>query len=251
MPPAARQQERERGERLDVALVARGIAASRQRAQALIIAGAVLVDETPAQKPSDKVRPDQAIRLREDPLRYVSRGGLKLEAAIDHFAISPAGLACADLGASTGGFTDCLLQHGAARVYAIDVGYGQLAWTLRQDPRVVVMERTNARDLQSLPEPIPLIVGDLSFISLTLILPAVRRLIAPGGAVVALVKPQFEVGREGVGRGGRVRDEARPLALQRVIAEAEAQGFTVLGSMDSPIAGAKAGNVEFLIHLRA
>ncbi|HND29875.1 MAG TPA: TlyA family RNA methyltransferase, partial [Myxococcota bacterium] len=179
----------------------------------------------------------------------VSRGGLKLEAALDRFAVDPNGRVCADLGASTGGFTDCLLQRGAARVYAVDVGYGQLAWKLRQDARVVVMERTNARHLESLPEPIALLVGDLSFISLTLILPAIARLL-PSGEAVLLVKPQFEVGPRGIGKGGRVEEEYRPLALEKVRREAEEQGFEVLGSMDSPVPGAKAGNIEALLHLR-
>ncbi|HNC97769.1 MAG TPA: TlyA family RNA methyltransferase, partial [Myxococcota bacterium] len=154
-------KEERRLDRLDLELLRRGLAASREQAQALVMAGVVLVDEVPAEKSSQKVRPGQQIRLREDPLRYVSRGGLKLEAALDRFAVDPNGRVCADLGASTGGFTDCLLQRGAARVYAVDVGYGQLAWKLRQDARVVVMERTNARHLESLPEPIALLVGDL------------------------------------------------------------------------------------------
>lgn len=239
------------GERIDQVLVIRGLAASREQAQALVMAGVVLVEEVPAQKSSEKVRADQAVRLRENPLRYVSRGGLKLEAALDRFGVDPAGRACADLGASTGGFTDCLLQRGAARVYAVDVGYGQLAWKLRQDARVVVMERTNARALTGFPEVVTLIVGDLSFISLTLILPAVRLLLAPGGEAVVLVKPQFEVARGDVGPGGRVEAGLRPVALARVATEAAAQGFSVLGSMDSPVAGVKAGNVELLLHLGA
>ncbi len=242
-------KEERRLDRLDLELLRRGLAVSREQAQALVMAGVVLVDEVPAEKSSQKVRPGQQIRLREDPLRYVSRGGLKLEAALDRFGVDPKDLVCADLGASTGGFTDCLLQRGATRVYAVDVGYGQLAWKLRQDARVVVMERTNARHLESLPEPIALLVGDLSFISLTLILPAIARLL-PVGEAVLLVKPQFEVGPRGIGKGGRVEEEYRPLALEKVRREAEEQGFEVLGSMDSPVPGAKAGNIEALLHLR-
>ena len=234
-------------ERLDVEVVRRGLAATRERAQAEIRAGNVLVNERVADKPGSRISPDSAVRLRESPLRYVSRGGLKLEAGLDAFGVSPLGRVCADLGASTGGFTDCLLQRGAARVYAIDVGYGQLAWSLRSDPRVVVMERTNARNLSSLPEAPSLLVGDLSFISLRLVLPAVRRLLARGGEAVLLVKPQFEVGRERIGKGGLVRDEAARLdALADVEAAARSEGFTVRGQMESPIAGAKAGNREWL-----
>jgi 23S rRNA (cytidine1920-2'-O)/16S rRNA (cytidine1409-2'-O)-methyltransferase len=187
------------------------------------------------------------VRLRVEPLPFVSRGGLKLAAALDAWPVSVAGRLCADLGASTGGFTDCLLQRGASRVFAVDVGYGQLAWSLRQDPRVVVLERTNARNLASLPEAPELIVGDLSFISLRLILPAVRRLLAPAGEAVLLVKPQFEVGRHAVGKGGKVKDPAA--ALDEVSAAAVATGFTVRGRMPSPIAGAKAGNQEWLVWL--
>lgn len=237
--------------RLDQLVVDRGLAETRSRALALIRTGSVLIAEEVADKPGTLVRPDAEIRLRGEPLRYVSRGGYKLEAALDHFKVDPAGRIAADLGASTGGFTDCLLQRGAARVYAIDVGYGQLSWSLRQDPRVVVMERTNARHLESLPEPTSLVVGDLSFISLTLILPAVLRLGAPGAEAVLLVKPQFEAGREGVGKGGVVRDpEVRLAAIQRVVEAMGAAGCAVLGQLDSPLPGARQGNVEHLVHLR-
>ncbi|MFZ5477128.1 MAG: TlyA family RNA methyltransferase, partial [Myxococcota bacterium] len=201
-------------ERLDLELVRRGLAPTRERARAEIVSGNVLVDDKPVDKPGTKVREEQVVRLREAPLKYVSRGGLKLEAALDAFGIDPAGRVCADLGASTGGFTDCLLQRGAARVYAIDVGYGQLAWKLRQDPRVVVMERTNVRHLEGPPEPLGLVVGDLSFISLRLVVPALARLGSP--ELVLLVKPQFEVGRADVGKGGLVRD---PAARARALAE--------------------------------
>lgn len=241
----------EGAERADLCLVARGLAASRQQAQALIMAGAVLLDEQPVKKASDRVRPTQVLRLREDPLRYVSRGGLKLEAALKAWNLIPKDWVCADLGASTGGFTDCLIQGGAQKVYAIDVGYGQLAWKLRQDPRVVVMERVNARYMDALPELLDLVVGDLSFISLTLILPTIQRLLRPTGQVVVLVKPQFEVGREGIRKGGRVDPEYRPLALEKVRTEAENLGFEVLGLIDSPVPGAKAGNIEALLYLRS
>ncbi len=224
--------------------------ATRERAQAEIRSGNVLVDEVPVDKPGAKVRDGAVVRLRTPPLRYVSRGGLKLEAALDHFAVAPAGRLCADLGASTGGFTDCLLQRGASRVYAIDVGQGQLAWSLRTDPRVVVMEKTNARHLASLPEAVSLVVGDLSFISLRLILPTVRRLLAPGGEAVVLVKPQFEVGRAHVGKGGLVTDDdARRAAIAGVAEAAVSEGFALRGELESPVPGAKAGNREWLLYL--
>ena len=238
--------------RLDQLVVSRGLADSRQRAQALIRAGQILVDDTPQDKPGTRVRADAAVRVRGEALPFVSRGGLKLDAALAAFAVPVEGRVCADLGASTGGFTDCLLQRGAARVYAIDVGYGQLAWKLRQDDRVVVMERTNARHLDRLPEPVDLLVGDLSFISLTHILPAIARLVRPGGDCVLLIKPQFEAGRDGVGSGGVVRDpEVRADAIARVLSDATARGFTRVASIPSPVAGAKKGNIEELVHLTA
>jgi 23S rRNA (cytidine1920-2'-O)/16S rRNA (cytidine1409-2'-O)-methyltransferase len=237
-------------ERIDVELVRRGLAESRHRAQQLLAAGQVLLDEVPCDKPATRVRPEQALRLREVLLPYVSRGGLKLAAALDAWAVDPTGHTCADLGASTGGFTDCLLQRGAARVYAVDVGYGQLAWKLRQDPRVVVMERTNARHLEALPERVTLLVGDLSFISLRLILPAVRKLLAPEGEAVLLVKPQFEVGPGDVGKNGLVRDEAARLrALEEVRSAALQAGFQPREAMESPVPGARSGNVEWLLRL--
>lgn len=239
-------------ERLDLELVRRGICPTREKARGEILAGNVLVDDTVADKPGAKVRPEQAIRLRAEPLKYVSRGGLKLEAALERWPVDPAGRVCVDLGASTGGFTDCLLQRGAARVYAIDVGYGQLAWKLRQDPRVVVMERTNARHLEGLPEPAELLVGDLSFISLRLVLPAARRLVAPGADALLLVKPQFEVGRAEVGKGGLVRDDAaRARAVAEVEEAAASCGFAVRDRMESPVPGARSGNVEWLLWLVA
>ena len=226
----------------------RGLAPTRQRAQALIAAGEVLVDERVVDKAGTTVRPDAAVRVRAEVLPFVSRGGLKLEAALAAFGVPVEGRVCADLGASTGGFTDCLLQRGAARVVAVDVGYGQLAWKLRSDPRVTVLERTNVRHLVALPEPCSLLVGDLSFISLALVMPAIARF-APEDAVL-LVKPQFEVGPQHVGKGGLVRDEeARRRALDGVVAAATAAGFTLRGSMESPVPGAKAGNVEWLVWL--
>ncbi len=240
------------GERLDLSLVARGLAESRQKAQSLVRAGVVLVDDVVCDKPATPVRAAQRVRVRVDTCPYVSRGGLKLEAALDAWGVVPTGAVCADLGASTGGFTDCLLQRGAARVYAIDVGYNQLAWKLRSDPRVVVMERTNARHLTSLPEPISMLVGDLSFISLRLILPTARRLLAPDGEAVVLVKPQFELGPQAVGKGGRVTDAAdRRRALDEVAEAARACGFSPNGAMESPVPGARAGNVEWLLRLGA
>lgn len=233
--------------RLDVLLVERGLAESRERAQSLIRAGAVLVDDQPVDKPGTRVPSNAVLRLRET-LPYVSRGGLKLQAALDTFGIDVTGLVAVDVGASTGGFTDCLLQRGAARVYAVDVGYGQLAWSLRQDPRVVVMERTNVRYLEALPEPVDLATVDVSFISLELVLPAVMRLLKPGGRVIALIKPQFEAGREQVGKGGVVRDPTVHRAvLHRVLTWAAERGLILRGLMRSPLEG-PAGNVEFLAY---
>jgi len=236
-------------ERLDKLLVARGLAESREQAQRLIMAGLVLVEDRPATKPGHKIPTDAAIRVKARP-QYVSRGGHKLVAALDAFGVTPAGRVCADLGASTGGFTDVLLQRGAARVYAVDVGYGQLHWRLRTDPRVVVMERTNARYLQSLPEPVQLAVIDASFISLRLLLPAARRILAPGGEIIALIKPQFEAGRERVGKGGVVRDaRVHRQVLREVVDWAIAHDFGPQGLIPSPILGPK-GNREFLVWLQ-
>ena len=235
--------------RLDKLLVDRGLAPTRQRAQALVRSGAVLVNETPRDKPGAQVDADAPVRLKSNPIPYVSRGGLKLEAALDAFGLDPAGLVAADLGASTGGFTDCLLQRGAAKVYAVDVGYGQLAWSLRTDPRVVVMERTNARHLESLPEPIEMLVGDLSFISITKVLPAIRRLTNEQTQIVLLIKPQFEVGKTAIAKGGVVRDAtARQEAIQSIVNAVTDLEAAVHGVIDSPIAGAKKGNIEALIH---
>jgi 23S rRNA (cytidine1920-2'-O)/16S rRNA (cytidine1409-2'-O)-methyltransferase len=234
--------------RLDVALVARGLAASREKAQALIVAGLVTVDGRAAQRSAELVGPDAALTV-EASAGFVSRGGEKLERGLEAFGIGAADRVCLDAGASTGGFTDVLLRRGARRVYAVDVGHGQLDWRLRGDPRVVVMERTNVRTLEGLPEPIDLAVADLSFISLRLVLPTISRLARPGAPIVALVKPQFEAGREQVGRGGVVRD---PAIHRRVLLDlwawALANGLTPRGLLPSPIRG-PAGNVEFLLWL--
>jgi 23S rRNA (cytidine1920-2'-O)/16S rRNA (cytidine1409-2'-O)-methyltransferase len=241
-------------QRVDVLLVEKGLAASRAQAQALVMAGAVVAGEARVDKPSQLVDAEIALRVKEDaaPQKYVSRGGLKLERALEVFAVDPRGSVCADLGASTGGFTDLLLKRGAARVYAVDVGYGQLHPRLRADPRVVVRERENARFLTaaSLGERVDLVTGDLSFISLRLVLPAVKGLLRPGGDALLLVKPQFEVGKGEVGKGGVVRDDAkRRAALDAVEEAARALAFEVKGEAESPIEG-PAGNREWLLWLR-
>ncbi len=233
--------------RIDQLLVERGLVETRNRASALIRAGEVLVEEQVVDKPGTRIKDTAQIRLRKEACPYVSRGGLKLQAALDGFKIDPTGWVCVDLGASTGGFTDCLLQRGAERIYAIDVGYGQLAWKLRSDERVVVMERTNARHLESLPETIDLLVADLSFISLHKVVPAMKR-IAPGAQAVLLIKPQFEAGPGQVARGGVIRDpDLRSETISRVIGELESLGCHSKGTLASPIAGAKKGNIEELI----
>jgi len=241
-------------ERLDKLLVDRGLVASRERARALVMSGAVLVRGQPETKPGTMLDPGVEIVLREADHPYVSRGALKLVKGLDTFAIDPTGMVCLDIGASTGGFTDVLLRRGAAKVYAIDVGYGQLAWSLRRDPRVVVLERENVRnlDLAKVPEPCDLAVIDVSFISLTLVLPRVAELLRPpvGKPIVALVKPQFEVGREQVGKGGVVRDEqVRRGAVDKIRSWAAANGFVAGDDVESPITG-PAGNVEYLLLLR-
>ena len=240
--------------RLDKLLVDRGLADSRTRAQALILAGEVVVGDHAVSKPGTLVDAEAPLRLKGGPVNpYVSRGGLKLRAALDAFPIVVTDAVCLDVGASTGGFTDCLLQAGAARVYALDVGYGQLAWKLANDPRVVVMDRQNIRKLapEQIPEPIDLAVADCSFVSLTKVLPHLPALLRASADVVALVKPQFEVGRERVGKGGIVRDdEARNAALESVEATARELGFEVRDHVESPIAG-REGNREWLLWLRA
>jgi 23S rRNA (cytidine1920-2'-O)/16S rRNA (cytidine1409-2'-O)-methyltransferase len=248
----SRQTDRRERVRADVALVEQGLAPSRERARALILAGEVLEGDRPVAKAGELVAAEAALRLRSAPMPYVSRGGVKLAHALDVFGIDPRGCVALDVGASTGGFTDCLLQRGAVRVYCVDVGYGQLHAALARDPRVMVFDRTNIRvappDL--LPEKADLVVVDVSFISLRLVLPALPPFARAAAPVVALVKPQFEVGRARVGKGGIVRDEAaRADALADVAAAARGLGYEVVGHTVSPITGGK-GNVELLLHLR-
>ena len=238
--------------RADVLLVELGLAPSREKAQAMIMAGLVYLGEKRVEKPGKELAPDSELQVRGNPCPYVSRGGLKLEAALEAFGVDPAGKTCADIGSSTGGFTHCLLLRGARRVYAVDVGKGLMDAGLRADPRVVLMEGVNARYLEKgdFPEPVELLVADASFISLKLLFPAIRRA-APGAEVIALVKPQFEVGRGQVGRGGIVRDDAkRAGALDAVMASAAEAGLAPGGWIESPVRGAK-GNIEFLLHIPA
>jgi len=237
-------------QRLDMLLVERGLAQSREKARALILAGQVLVQGQKADKAGHSVSIDSKIEVLESP-KYVGRGGLKLEAALDHFRIQPAGKVCLDIGSSTGGFTDCLLQRGAARVYAIDVGTAQLDWKLRNDPRVIVHEQVNARYLArgQVPEPVDLAVCDVSFISITMILPVLPNLLAESAEMVILVKPQFELERHQVGKGGIIRDPAlHHQACRRVEEAVQRMGY---GSeiIPSPILGAE-GNQEFLLYAR-
>lgn len=237
--------------RLDTLMMERGLAPSLERAQALIMAGLVVVGDHAVEKSGQQIARDADIRIKGDPLPYVSRGGLKLKKALDEFGVDVTGLVAMDVGASTGGFTDCLLQAGAMKVFAVDVGYGQLAWKLQQDPRVVRMEKTNIRHL--LPEQLDVLpdlaVIDASFIPLAKVLPATVNLVKPGGRIIALIKPQFEVGKGEVGKGGIVRD---PAAHERVIGAvrqtAREMGLIVAGLCESPITGAD-GNREFLILL--
>ncbi len=239
-----------RKSRADVALVERGLAESRARAQALIMAGAVFSGETRIDKAGQTLAADSPLAVRGADHPWVGRGGLKLEKALDRFGIDPAGLVCLDVGASTGGFTDVLLARGAAKVHAVDVGHGQLAWKLRQDPRVAVLERVNARHLTrgQVPDPLDLIVCDASFIGLETVLPAPLALAAPGARVIALIKPQFEVGKGQLGKGGIVRDPAlHALVCRRIETWLNGlEGWRVLGVIESPIQGAE-GNTEFLI----
>lgn len=238
--------------RLDQRLVELGLAPTRARAQALVMAGLVTVDDKPADKPGARVGLDAKIIVRDDDAtRYASRGAGKLAPALDAFQVDPSNKICLDVGASTGGFTDVLLERGAARVYAVDVGKGLLYWRLRQDPRVIVMEETNARYLkpEDLPEPVDLAVIDVSFISLTLILPTVAPLLKPAGEVVAMVKPQFEVGKEKVGKGV-VKDPAEiAAAVDKVSACAAGLGLIETGRANSEVKGPK-GNQEVFLHLR-
>lgn len=238
-------------ERLDVLLVVRGLAESRSRAQAVIMAGEVYVNGQKADKAGMDVPLEAEIEVRGNVCPYVSRGGLKLEKALRDFGVDPTGYVCSDSGASTGGFTDCLLQQGARKVFAIDVGYGQLAWKIRSDPRVVVMERTNIRYVtpEDLGEALDLSVVDVSFISLRIVLPAIQRLLKPTGQVLCLIKPQFEAGKENVGKKGVVRDPAvHEQVLRDFVALATELGFTLRNLTFSPVKGPE-GNIEFLGHL--
>ncbi len=236
--------------RLDVLLFRRSLAESRQRAQAMVAAGNVIVNGVKIDKAGALVPEDAELRILGGAPPFVSRGGLKLEAALKEFHVSIAGKTALDVGASTGGFTDCLLQHGAEKIYAVDVGYGQLAWKLRQDPRVVVLERVNIRTIdQSLvPVPVDIAVIDVSFISLEKVLSPVLKVLKPHSEIIALIKPQFEVGREHVGKGGIVRDDAaREAAVKRVEDFVRGLGLEVKGVIPSPITG-QDGNMEFLIY---
>ena len=235
--------------RADLALVEQGLAPSRARAQSLILQGLVRAGDRPITKAGELVAVDTPLQVTAEDHPYVGRGGVKLAAALDAFGIDPAGAICLDIGASTGGFTDCLLQRGAARVWAVDVGYGQLAWSLRTDPRVRLLERTNIRELDraAISDPIALVTIDVSFISLRLVLPKALDWLQPGSRVIALVKPQFEVGRDEVGRGGIVRDPAaRERAVASVAALAAALGLQPVGRLPSPITG-RDGNQEYLL----
>jgi 23S rRNA (cytidine1920-2'-O)/16S rRNA (cytidine1409-2'-O)-methyltransferase len=237
-------------ERLDKVLVTRGFAPSRERAQSLILAGAVVVDGERQEKAGTLIRPEAAIRLTHNPQPYVSRGGLKIEKALDFFSIDPNGKVVIDVGASTGGFTDCLLQRGARRVYAVDVGYGQLAWKLQQDPRVINLQRRNIRHLrwEEVGEEVDLAVVDTAFISLALVIPPILTFLKEGGGLLTLVKPQFEVGTGEVGKGGVVRDEKQHRQTVAKIKEfAIGEGLLPRGVMESPLRGPK-GNREFFLY---
>jgi 23S rRNA (cytidine1920-2'-O)/16S rRNA (cytidine1409-2'-O)-methyltransferase len=239
--------------RADQLLVAQGLVSSRARAQALILAGAVLQgDSRLVCKPGERINENEPLRLRAEPQRYVSRGGLKLEAALKHFGVEVSGLSCLDIGASTGGFTDCLLQAGARHVWAVDVGYGQLDYRLRQDSRVSVVERANIRYLsaEALTERVAIVVVDVSFISLRLVLPNVPRFAQAGAIVIALIKPQFEVGRGDVAKGGIVKSQAaRERALATIVDFVTGMGWKIMGTKESPILGAD-GNLEYLLCAR-
>jgi 23S rRNA (cytidine1920-2'-O)/16S rRNA (cytidine1409-2'-O)-methyltransferase len=260
-PPIQLQSKKSPKHRIDKLLVEQGHAASRERAQALILAGRVLVDEQRIDKPGTSVSSDAVIRLLGSDLKYVSRGGLKLERALAHWSIDLTNLPCVDIGASTGGFTDCILQSGAQSVLAVDTGYGQIAQKLRDDPRVTLRERTNARlltpgELLTPGQPIPAFIAmDVSFISATLVLPAVLAALSTSdhswqGTTIILVKPQFEAGRANIGKGGIVRDpDARQAAIERVRESVIEQHGTALDLIDSPILGME-GNHEYLLHAR-
>jgi len=236
--------------RVDRLLVARGLADSREKAQALILAGQVLVSKQKVEKCGALVREDAELRLLGEPMRYVSRGGIKLEDALEYFRLNAAGKVCLDIGASTGGFTDCLLQHGAARVIAVDVGTNQLDWKLRRDPRVSVLEKTNARYLEraQIGTKVELVTIDVSFVSANLILPVLPPMLEAGAEVLVLVKPQFEVGRGQVGKGGIVREtRLHEEAVRRVVGKLQELGFGQITSKESCLPGAE-GNKEFFVH---
>lgn len=235
-------------QRLDLVLYQRGLAPSRAKAQGMIMAGEVVVNGRMVDKPGTRIKLDARVTVESKP-RFVSRGGEKLASALVDFDLSPSGTVCADVGASTGGFTDCLLQSGATRVYAIDVGYGQIDYELRRNERVKVMERTNARYLERLPEPVDLVVVDASFISLKILLPVIQRWLLPRADVVTLIKPQFEAGKQDVGKGGVVRNsDVHARVLEETVIFARTLGFAALGLTQSPIKG-PAGNIEFLAWL--
>ncbi len=239
-------------ERLDKILVDSGLVKSRERAKALIMEGAVLVDGVAVTKAGAMIESNSTVSLKKEDIPFVSRGGLKLKAAIEHFNIRLKDRTAMDVGSSTGGFTDCMLQTGAKKVYCIDVGYGQIAWSLRNDPRVVLFERTNIRYLEKekIPETIDIATIDVSFISLTKVIPKVMEFLKDGGEIIALVKPQFEVGREDVGKGGIVREEDKRLsALESVKGSLEDIGLNTIGTFQSPVPGQK-GNIEYFLYMR-
>lgn len=239
-------------ERLDIALVERGLIPSREKAKAVIMSGVVYVNQQRADKPGQSIKAEDSIEVRGETLKYVSRGGLKLEKAMAAFDLSLKDYICMDIGASTGGFTDCMLQNGAVKVYSVDVGYGQLAWSLRTDPRVVNLERTNIRYVtqEQVPDELDFVSVDVSFISLKLVLPTAFRLLKEGCKAVCLVKPQFEAGREHVGKKGVVKDpEVHLMVLEKAIAFSKELGFDILGLDYSPIKGPE-GNIEYLLLLQ-
>jgi 23S rRNA (cytidine1920-2'-O)/16S rRNA (cytidine1409-2'-O)-methyltransferase len=239
-------------ERLDKLMVERGLAASRERAKALIMGGKVLVEGVPVSKAGTMIPPNAPITLKEKDIPYVSRGGLKLEAALKGFSIDFKGKTALDVGASTGGFTDCMLKNGASKVYAVDVGYGQFDAKLREDPRVVLFEKTNIRNLEreKIGDDIDIATVDVSFISLKTVIPCIMEFLKPGGEIVALIKPQFEVGKADVGKGGVVRDDNKRLeAVSSVEEKMKSLGLAVVGLMECPVKGPK-GNIEHLIYLR-
>jgi len=238
--------------RLDVILVERGLAGSRERAKSMIMAGKVLVDDFPVDKAGTLIDKNARVQLRSEDIAFVSRGGIKLEQALKDFSLDVSGMICLDVGASTGGFTDCLLMHGAKKVFAVDVGYGQLAWKLRQDSRVIAIERTNIRSMKTgtLPSPVDLATIDVSFISLKIVVPSVSKFLKKGGSILALIKPQFEVGKNKVGKGGVVKDpNLHQEIVDQLIIFFEQLGLTSCGIYPSPILGPK-GNREFFILLR-